>query len=201
MLALHGEGFDDDTEVTALARELRHPMRIVRVDGAEPLGSVLRAATAAAGGALLTKMDDDDYYSAEHVWDLVLAHEYSQAQLIGKSAEYVYLERLDKTVRDCRRQKFSEQHVSFVGVSGGVLMVSRHDLDEAGGWRRVPRRVDISLAEDVTIAGGRIYWTHGDGYLRVRHGDRHTWSIDDSHFLNRASEVRDGCHMAFAGVD
>ena len=200
VLALHGDGFGSDAEIEALAGDLGQSLRIVRVDSAETLGGVLRAAAEAAEGQLITKMDDDDYYGAEHVQDLVLAHEYSQAELIGKSAEYVYLERLDKTVRDQNRQKFSEQYIPFVGVSGGVLMISRHDLEEAGGWRRVPRRVDIALAHDVTLAGGRIYWTHGAGYLRVRHGDEHTWNVEDSHFLGRASEVRDGCDFAFAGI-
>ena len=200
VLALHGDGFDRDGEIADLARSLQIPVQIVRVDGAETLGAVLRAAAAASSGNLLTKMDDDDHYGAEHIWDVVLAHEYSGAQLVGKSAEYVYLERLDKTVRDQQRQKFSERYIPFVGVSGGVLMISRHDLEEAGGWRRVPRRVDIALAQDVNAAGGRIYWTHGAGYLRVRHGDEHTWTVDDSHFLGRASEVRDGCDLAFAGV-
>ncbi len=200
VLALHGDGFDSDAEIETLASDLGHSLQIVRVDGAEPLGGVLRAAAEAAGGSLVTKMDDDDYYGAEHIWDLVLAHEYSKAELIGKSAEYVYLEQLDKTVRDQQRQKFSESYIPFIGVSGGVLMISRHHLEEAGGWRRVPRRVDIALAHDVTAAGGRIYWTHGAGYLRVRHGDEHTWNVEDSHFLGRASEVRDGCDFAFAGV-
>ncbi|WP_419912310.1 glycosyltransferase family 2 protein [Candidatus Poriferisodalis sp.] len=200
VLALHGDGFDSDTEIEALAGELGQPLQIVRVDGTQNLGGVLRAAAEEAGGSLLTKMDDDDYYGAEHIWDLVLAHEYSRAELIGKSAEYVYLERLNTTVRDQNRQKFSERYIPFVGVSGGVLMISRHDLEAAGGWRRVPRRVDIALAHDITLAGGRIYWTHGAGYLRVRHGDEHTWNVEDSHFLGRASEVRDGCDLSFAGV-
>ncbi len=201
VLGLHGEGFDSDAEIEALTDDFRHALRIVRVDGKQTLGGVLRAAAEAAAGSLITKMDDDDFYGTEHIWDLVLAHEYSCAELIGKSAEYVYLERLNKTVRDQNRQKFSERHIPFVGVSGGVLMISRHDLEAAGGWRRVPRRVDIALAHDVTVAGGRIYWTHGAGYLRVRHGDEHTWDVEDSHFLGRASEVRDGCDLGFAGID
>ncbi len=201
VLALHGEGFGSDAEIEALAGDLGRPLQIVRVDGTQNLGSVLRAAAEAAGGSLVTKMDDDDYYGAEHVHDLVLAHEYSGAELIGKSAEYVYLERLNTTVRDQNRQKFSERYIPFVGVSGGVLMISRHDLESAGGWRRVPRRVDIALAHDVTLAGGRIYWTHGAGYLRVRHGDEHTWNVEDSHFLGRASEVRDGRDLSFAGIE
>ncbi|WP_419946477.1 glycosyltransferase family 2 protein [Candidatus Poriferisodalis sp.] len=201
VLALHGGGFGDDAEIGSLLAALPGPAQVVRVDGTQNLGGVLRAAADVAGGQLITKMDDDDYYGAAHVQDLVLAHEYSRAELVGKSAEYVYLERLDKTVRDQNRQKFSESYIPFVGVSGGVLMISRHDLEAAGGWRRVPRRVDIALAHDVTLAGGRIYWTHGAGYLRVRHGDEHTWNVEDSHFLGRASEVRDGCDLRFAGVE
>ncbi len=200
VLGLHGDGWGADPEIAALATSFAPALRIVRVDGALPLGAVLNAAAAAASGSLLTKMDDDDFYSTEHVWDLVLAHEYSGAQLVGKSAEYVYLEQIDKTVRDRQRHKFSEQYIPFIGVSGGVLMISRHDFEQAGGWRRVPRRVDIALAQDVAALGGRIYWTHGAGYLRVRHGDEHTWNVDDSHFLGRASDVRDGCDFAFAGI-
>ena len=200
VLALHGDGFGGDSRIAALTGTLPHPVRVVRVDADKPLGSVLNAAVEASSGALLTKMDDDDFYAREHVWDLVLAHEYSRAELVGKSAEYVYLERLDKTVRDTHRQRFSERFIPFIGVSGGVLIIARHDLGAAGGWRRVPRRVDIALAQDVAAVGGRIYWTHGAGYLRVRHGDEHTWTVDDSHFLGRASEVRDGLDLSFAGI-
>ena len=201
VLALHGEGFARDAEMARLLASLRHSVQVVRVDGVQPLGAVLRAAAAAAGGTLLTKMDDDDFYAREHVWDLVLAHEYSGAALVGKSAEYVYLQRRDQTLRDSYRQGFSERYVPFPVVSGGVLMIARHDLDGAGGWRRVPRHVDNALAQDVFALGGRIYWTHGVGYVRVRHGDEHTWTVDDSHFLGRASEVRDGCDLSFAGFD
>ena len=201
VLALHGEGFAGDAEMARLLASLRHSVQFVRVDGVQPLGAVLRAAAAAAGGTLLTKMDDDDFYAREHVWDLVLAHEYSGAALVGKSAEYVYLQRRDQTLRDSYRQGFSERYVPFPVVSGGVLMIARHDLDGAGGWRRVPRHVDNALAQDVFALGGRIYWTHGAGYVRVRHGDEHTWTVDDSHFLGRASEVRDGCDLSFAGFD
>ena len=200
VLALHGDGFAGDSEIAALTGALQHRVQVVRVDADKPLGAVLNAAVEASSGGLLTKMDDDDFYGPEHVWDLVLAHEYSRAELVGKSAEYVYLERLDKTVRDAHRQRFSERFIPFIGVSGGVLIIARHDLDAAGGWRRVPRRVDIALAQDVAAVGGRIYWTHGAGYLRVRHGDEHTWTVDDSHFLGRASETRDGLDLTFAGI-
>ena len=48
VLALHGDGFAADAEIAALAGALRFPVQVVRVDGAAPLGAVLRAAAAGA---------------------------------------------------------------------------------------------------------------------------------------------------------
>ena len=198
VLGLHGEGFDPRS-LEAAVEGFDHPVVAVHVDADQPLGGVLNATVEAAGGALLAKMDDDDAYGDEHIWDLVLAHEFSGAELVAKASEYVYLSRTDKTVRLKGRQ--GERYVDKRSVSGGVLMISRHALDHAGGWRRLPRQVDLALAEDVLQAGGRIYWTHGSGYVRIRHGGQHTWEMDDSFFLQRAIEVRKGFDPGFAGVE
>ena len=196
VLALHGDGFGTDSEVAALTEPLSCEVRVVRVDADKTLGEVLNTAVANSSGTLLTKFDDDDYYDADHVWDLLLARQYSGATLVAKAAEYVYLTRLDRTVRV---SKMRERFVPDPVVSGGVLMISRQDLDAAGGWRRVPRSVDISLARDVVQVGGDIYWTHGAGYLRVRHGDEHTWTVDDDFFLGRSEDMRPGRDYEFAG--
>ncbi len=196
VLALHGEGFGPDDEMATLVDGLRCNTEVVRVAAGEPLGAVLNAAVGAASGTLLTKFDDDDYYSPDHLWDLVLAREYSGAVLVAKAAEYVYLSDTDQTVRV---DKMRERYVPHPVISGGVLLISRQDLDAAGGWRRVPRSVDISLARDVAQIGGDIYWTHGEGYLRVRHGGGHTWTIGDDFFLDRSSDTRNGRDFEFAG--
>lgn len=196
VLALHGEGFGTDDRIGALTEPLGCDVQVVRVEAAKTLGEVLNAAVAASSGTLLTKFDDDDYYGADHVWDLLLTRQYSGATLVAKAAEYVYLSRLDRTVRV---SKMRERFVPHPVVSGGVLMISRQDIDAAGGWRRVPRSVDISLARDVVQVGGDIYWTHGAGYLRVRHGDEHTWTIDDDFFLGRSDDMRQGRDFEFSG--
>lgn len=197
VLAPHGSDFDDDAVAEAML-QVRCPVRIVPVAGDQPLGVVLNTAVAASSGTLLAKFDDDDHYSPDHLWDLVLAHEYSRAELVAKGAEYVYVAGRDCTVRVFGRR--GERYLRYPGVSGGAMLISRHHLAEAGGWRRVPRHVDTALAQDVVQAGGRIYRTHGRGYVRVRHGDGHTWNMNDSHFLNRAREVREGLDLAFAGI-
>ena len=149
VLALHGPGFEPDAEERA---GLTHPVKVLRVDEGQSLGSVLNAAAAAASGTLLAKIDDDDLYGAEHLWDLVLAHEYSGAALVGKFPATVYLARLDCTVR--RRRVRSETWSS--SITGGAMLIARSELERAGGWRRVRRHVDQALIDDVVRAGRRL---------------------------------------------
>lgn len=196
VLSLHGDGFEA-AAVDGLVGRLSIPSRVVRVGGSKPLGSVLNAAVKEANGTLLTKMDDDDLYGRDHIWDLVLAHEYSDAPLVGKALETVYFADRDQTVRRLRGQgEMYNRH-----VAGGTLLISRHDLDRVGGWQRVPSGVDVALAAGVLRAGGSVYRTHGAGYVMVRHGDAHTWNADDSEFLSRAYAVLPGWRPDAADIE
>ena len=97
-------------------------------------------------------MDDDDLYGPDHVWDLVLAHEYSGAHLVGKGIENVYLREVDRTVK--RQSGQAETYTN--DLAGGTLLVARHDLARFGGWPRVPRAEDNLLIQAILDAGGRI---------------------------------------------
>ena len=196
VLALHGPGFAPDAVKRAIAG-FPHPVKLLRLDGSRPLGSVLGAAADAASGVLLAKMDDDDLYGAEHLWDLALAREYSGAALVGKFPATVYLARSDRTVR--RRRVPSETWSS--SITGGTMLIGRADLERVGGWRRIPRYEDEALVHDVLRAGGGVYRTHDAGYLMIRHGDRHTWEADDTEFLVGAEAVHRGWRPALAGIE
>ena len=195
VVALHGPGFEADA-VARVTGALAHPVKVLRPDGERTLGSVLNAATATAGGTLLAKMDDDDVYGPEHLWDLVLAREYAGAALVGKFPATVYLAGADRTVR--RRRVRNETWAR--SISGGTMLIARADLERAGGWRRVRRHVDQALIDDVVRMGGGVYRTHDEGYVLVRHGDRHTWEAEDDYFLDDAQSVHPGWHPEFAGM-
>ena len=195
VLALHGNGAAF-AGVERCAADLPVPCRIVRVADGAPLGAALNAAVEAADGELLTKMDDDDRYGADHVWDLVLAREYSRAQLVGKAAEFIYLAASDRTIH-----RFAGQGETFrYFLIGGTLLIARSDLAQVGGWRNVPAREDLGLVEDVLRAGGAVYRTHGAGFVLVRHGYRHAWEVGDDYFLSVADRVRCGWRPAIAGL-
>ena len=197
VLALHGDGFDRD-EVDRLLGDLDLPVRVVAVAEHLPLGTVLNAAAAESSGILLAKFDDDDIYGPEHLWDLVLAHEYSRAPLVGKGAEFVYLAGSDVTLH--RFRGGGERYITTQSIAGGALMVTRDCFDAVLGWRPIPRSVDQALIEDVVSGGHRAYRAHGMGYVLVRHGEGHTWRADDDYFLAQAHETRPGCDLAFAGI-
>ena len=161
------------------------------------LGEVLNALTTEADGELVTKWDDDDWYDSHHLADLVAALEYSGADIVAKAAEFVYLESLDLTVR---RFAVGSERFSTT-VAGGTLMLARSELQRVG-WADVPRRVDRLLIEALERRSGRVYRTHGLGYVLRRHGGalgQHTWQAGDAYFLRQSVDQRPGLDLAFAG--
>ena len=197
VLALHGDGFADVDQCLA---NLPQPVQVLRLPAREPLGAVLDAAARSATGTLLAKMDDDDAYGADHLWDLVLAREYSQAQLVGKWLEFIYLSAADRTIR--WRNGGGERYQTSP-PAGGALLISAADLRSCGGWRKVPAGVDTQLAEDVLRAGGRVYRTHAIGFLLIRHRCQHTWNnraAAEESLVAKADHVWPGFQPDRAGV-
>ncbi len=187
-IVLCAHGLDPDRDLppdfAAPLRERGHHLVTCRVDADTSFGAALGIATGAASGSLITKFDDDDVYGPEHIWDLVLAREFSGAALIGKAAEFVRLDQLGVTVR--RRVVPPERYATW--VAGGTMLIARGDLEQVGGWRPVPRSVDLGLIERVLESGGLIYRTHAFGYLYERRGGGHTWDTGLDYFLRPAGQ-------------
>ena len=171
---------------------------IERFDEDLVLGEVLAALTSRATGEYVTKWDDDDWYGAQHLADLIRAHRYSGAALVGKAAEFVRLDGLDITIR---RWAHGSETFSTT-VAGGTLLTSSEALREVG-WAPVPRQVDRRLIEAFADRGWATYRTHGFGYvLRRRHGSQsqHTWDASDSYFLGSSVDQWPGLALAEADV-
>ena len=193
MLGLHGEGFGEEAPGAAGPSV---PVTALRLDASLPLGSVLNALTDASRGTLLTKMDDDDVYGPDHIWDLVLAHEYSQAPLVGKASEFIYLAGADRTMR--RISSGSERF--HLTISGPALLIERHMLDRVGGWKRCGPGEDQALIYAVLRAGAGVYRTHPFGLALVRHGRQHASTVSDAFLLARADVDKAGWQPEMVGI-
>jgi hypothetical protein len=190
--ALHGDGFEDDAEAQVAAWHTG-PARVVRVDGAAPLGDVLNAALDEATGTLVAKMDDDDLYGPGHLSDLLVALEYSGADVVGRWANETHLVDADVTIaQDLDREERWAHHLP------GATMLVRGDVLRSVRFRRVPRHVDTQLLRSIHAAGGAAYATHRFGFVRRRHGD-HTYDPGDARF--DAATGTDGALRARPGLD
>ncbi len=194
VLGLHGDGF---AGVDRRLAGLPMPATVVRTGSGRPLGAMLNDMAAAAGGTLLARMDDDDAYGREHLWDLVLAQEYSQAELVGKTTEFVYLAASNMTVQLHRER--SEEH--GLRSAGGAVLVSRKTLDRVGGFPCIPCSEDRGLHERILRDGGRrVYRTHGAGFVQIRHGRDHSWDEEDEWFIGRARRIWHGQNIDQVGI-
>lgn len=199
VVAMHGDGFDASEAESRLAA-LHHPSRTVTVPSERTLGDVLNAALSAATGILVAKLDDDDEYGPHHLWDLVLAAEYSGAAVVGKTSEYVYLAGADCTVR--RFAGFGERYIDpqRQSITGAASLFRRDAMEQVGGWRSMNEGEDKAIVQDIAAQGATVYRTHGAGFLAMRHGLDHTWEAPDSYFIEQAGETRPGCDRHFAGI-
>ena len=175
-LVLAAHGFEPDRDAVRRALGDR-PHQVLTFDESDFFGDVLTAASQAASSEVLLKIDDDDWYSPDAVHDLLMARRFSGADVVGMPSEFVYLHRNDVTVR---RKHPTEVFARF--VAGGTLLMDRGLLRSLGDFRRVRKFVDAQLLAGVEAAGGRIYRTHGLGYILRRTGEGHTWERDDEEF-------------------
>ncbi|WP_311932167.1 glycosyltransferase family 2 protein [Microbispora sp. H11081] len=181
VVALHGFPAE---RVRQAVEEFPRPVTVIEAEPGAPLGTVLNQAAARASTGIVAKWDDDDWYGPEHLADLLLAMAYSGAELVGTAPEFFYLQPLHATIR--RLDYGSEMWADH--VAGGTILVGRDLFEEVGGFGPVSRGEDAHLLRAVEAAGGRIYRTHGLGYvLRRSLSADHTWNLPLAHFLRVAT--------------
>jgi hypothetical protein len=193
IFALHGDGFEDSYP-EFLNSDL--PVTVFRYPEETVFGRVLSEASSAAKGDWIAKMDDDDWYGKEHVSDLLLAAGYSDADLVGKGSEFVYLAEENLTIR----RDLGDSEVESRTIGGGAMLVKAETFREINGWRELSRGVDVALIGDVVSNGGRVWRTHPFGYLLRRTKDQHTWEVDDRYFLRHADQKWEGFASDVTGV-
>ncbi len=129
-------------------------------------------------------MDDDDFYGPHFLLDLLLAREYSGADVVGTPAEFVFLEDLDRTVRRHGTARDASERFASI-VAGGTITISAGAAGLA--WAASSPYAASSTSSCSTrcrSVGGTIYRSHGLGFMLRRSSDGHTWTVGDEHFLD-----------------
>jgi hypothetical protein len=184
---LHGEEFDGiaDERVTDEVRVGN--CTILREPDSTLFGDCLNSALDKVDTPYVTKFDDDDFYGEHHLSDLLVAHDYSSAEIVGKWAHEVYFDNEDISIDWCLdRQEDYVEHLP------GATILMRTELLKDLRFDSVPRAIDTHLFERLAKRNGRLYSTHRFNFTRVRHDD-HTFHRDLNYFLKYSNnDVREG---------
>ena len=177
LLVLHGKGFDTEA-IKAETDKLKQAVKIFEVGEKSIFGENLNLALDAATGEYVTKMDDDDCYGPNIYQDLLAAYQYSRATFVGKRCNVTYLEDSDVVVTF-----FGGWEETFGPHLPGHSFLTRTALLKQIRFGRVKRAIDSELWRRVETRGGTLYSTHNLNFVRVRHGQEHTYDATDEEFI------------------
>ncbi len=195
VVGVHGAA--EDSLLTDQIRDACGHVSTVKYFGPEwPFGEVLDELVDTCGGRLVAKFDDDDWYSPDHLRDLVAGWVLTRADVVGKTANFAYLEASDKTLGyDDELQYRRVEH-----IPGGTMLAPRDVLTDYR-FGRSTRAIDSVLLRKIRADGGYLYSTTRQGFMRRRH-QGHTAGFDDDWFVRRAhGRTLSGLRLDLAGVD
>lgn len=172
-------GFERSTDLTRRANQLGvKNLTVLYAHNTKTLGACLNMGVEAASGDVIAKMDDDDIYGENYLSDQLAALRYSNADLVGKQAHYLYLRSRDLVM--CR---FPEREHRFTDLIMGPTLFADKEI-----FRRFPF-ADRTLGEDTDLqrrlisAHAQIYSTDRFNFVQVRDSHDHTWTVDDALLL------------------
>ena len=191
LLVLNNAIFDVES-IEAQAKDLNN-VRIVQVDGRVTLGESLNRGVEEASGYYIAKMDDDDYYGENYLSDMMLAADFSGAEILGKGTYFVHMKAGNITAL----RSVASQH-EFTDFVAGATLTGRREVLREIRFPDCTRGEDSSLLAKASKAGCRIYSADAFNMLVVRGTDhqRHTWDIGDSDFLKNCRNIRSGLEWA-----
>lgn len=154
------------------------PIRWLRADTSTPLGECYNILARAASGRVVAKIDDDDLYGPYYLFEALAAMDYAGADIVGKGAHYVYLQDQDATVL-----RFPEGEHKYRDFVSGPTIVAKRSAVLENPFEQVWRGEDTSFLRNARDNGAVIFSSNRFGFIQVRSGKGHTWSIEDREIL------------------
>ncbi|MDM5228013.1 glycosyltransferase [Cytobacillus sp. NJ13] len=140
--------------------------------------------------------DDDDYYAPLYLNNMMLAFDYTDADIIGKKTHYVYFE----SCKALYLRNLNQENQFVNWVCGGKKIVKRNVFDKVR-FRNISNNEDVKFCKDCVKHGFKIYSTdrYHLVYVRRANPEYHTWKINDKKliksckFITYTDDYKDFC--------
>ena len=156
---------------------------VIAVPEHQSLGTCLNAGMKADDARFVAKFDDDDRYGPEYLVDLMVAHRFARAGVVGKHSHVARFTTDDRTYVRFPGREF--EYTSW--VAGGTLVIDRNRVGDLQ-FRDLSLGEDGAFLADCQRAGQSIYAADRFHYVQHR-TDSNTWKIRRKDYLRHAIEI------------
>ncbi|WP_053956179.1 glycosyltransferase family protein [Inediibacterium massiliense] len=160
---------------------------IFQIDEQKTLGECLNFAISKSKFDYISKMDDDDYYAPNYMIDMMNAFVYTDADVVGKHAYYIYLP--DYNILALKFPNTENQYTPF--VAGSTLTFKKKVFEKIKFITHKPSGCDSEFLLDCKKNGFKIYSTDRFNYAGSRRAnlEDHTWKITPDEFLRKCEII------------
>lgn len=189
LIATHGFTMSEADAESVRECDSVERLIVLAPDAAKPLGAVLNELVDESTGDFIIRMDDDDWYGPNYAADMVHAINFSGAELVGKSATYIYFESSNSTVLTLEGS--DHRYTDFVR---GATFAGPRETFEKFRFPELGVSEDSTVLKKIKAAGGKIYASDRFNFIVNRFSDknRHTWLADDMQLFSTGRMVFSG---------
>ncbi|MFT8315764.1 MAG: glycosyltransferase family A protein [Clostridium sp.] len=162
-------------------------VRIFQIDENVTLGECLNFCVKQAKYDYIAKMDDDDYYGANYLLDSMNIFEYTDAQVIGKAAHFVYFEEFNILALNAPS---IENKYTTSWLQGGTILLKKSVFNEVK-FGNVNLGEDTYLYERCNEKGIKMFAGDRYNFVYMKHKDMqdHTWKISSKELLSECKII------------
>lgn len=175
-----------DMEEYIIRAEKFKDARVYQLDEKYTLGECLNYGIEQSRYDYVSKMDDDDYYGDNYLTDIMNAFKYTEAQVVGKAARFVYYE--ESKILTMDNTYYQNKYVSW--LAGGTITAKKEIFNKVK-FRNINCGEDNWFIKDCNSIGMNVYAADKYNYVYMRHEnlDDHTYKINSEDLISGSSVV------------
>lgn len=175
----------DEPPIEAVERRLADlkvggRVKVLHAPASNSLGRCLNIAMEATDARFVAKFDDDDYYGPMYLADMLGAHGYAGAGIVGKHTWYAHLEETDETIL-----RFPGHEFTYTATLAGATLVIDRDQTGGLGFRHLSIGEDRAFIRDCNRRGISTFAADRFNFL-VRRDAHNSWAMTREAFIEKS---------------
>lgn len=176
-------------EQNELNEKSRFNLKILNANSSFSLGECLNQCVVNANSNYIAKLDDDDIYGNHYLIDHYLALKYSNSDLVGKGAHFVYIEG-----EKCLILRESMKKNQYDEIIMGATIFGKSEVFRKLKFKKFNQSEDSDFISRANEQNYSIYQNSPFEYCVFRDSDmhNHTWKIEAKDLLKNSIKIESG---------